>query len=148
MNLDQMGANRMEVRAQRLANDLQVSLTARQHEFTADADLANGGTDHAPTPHEYLAASLAACTSMTVQMYASRKQWALESCDVVVSISSEGDRKDPNSKTVFDVKVMFRGALDPDQRQRLLEIANRCPVHRELTRPIAIRVVESAASGS
>jgi putative redox protein len=135
----------MDVKATRTANDLRITLTARQHEFTADAETSDGGTDTAPTPHEILAAALAACTSMTVQMYANRKQWPLTSCDVTVAMSVLGEKKDPNSKTLFDVKVRFKGELDLDQRERLLEIANRCPVHRELARPIVIHVSEVAA---
>lgn len=134
----------MIVKAARTADTLRVTLTAGQHLFAADAATEDGGTDTAPTPHELLAASLAACTSMTVQMYANRKHWPLTSCDVVVDLTETGDKKDPNSKTVFDVRVTFRGELDFVQRERLMDIASHCPVHRGLVRPIEIRLSENA----
>lgn len=130
----------VEVSASRAANDLKISLRARSHEFICDAESENGGTDAGPSPHELLAASLAGCTSMTVQMYANRKGWPLRSCDVTVRMQ-DGPKNDANGSTVFDVTISFDGELSVEQRSRLLEIANRCPVHRALARPISIRVV-------
>lgn len=131
----------VEVQASRVGETgFKIETRARDHAFNADSEKKDGGTDTAPTPHELLAGSLAACTSMTVQMYAARKGWPLKSCDVTVRMT-DGDGKDPNSATHFDVTVSFNGDLDSEQRQRLLEIANRCPVHRALARPVHIQVV-------
>ena len=130
------------ITATRTADDLKYTLTARTHKITTDAQREDGGTDEGPTPHELLAAALAGCTSITVQMYANRKGWALKSCNTEVDIKPT-DKTDPNSTTVFEVTVHFEGISDFDQRKRLLEIAHRCPVHRALTRPIEIRLKES-----
>jgi putative redox protein len=130
----------VEVSANRVANDLRVSLHARSHEVIVDAEVEVGGTDQGPTPHELLAASLAGCTSITVQMYADRKGWPLKSCDVTVRLV-DGDKSDANSATNFTVTVSFDGELTAEQRSRLLEIANRCPVHRALMRPTQIKVI-------
>ncbi len=130
----------VEVSANRVADDFRVSIHARSHEFVVDAQVEDGGTDDGPTPHELLAASLAGCTSMTVQMYANRKGWPLKSCDVTVRLS-DGQKDAANSTTNFDVTVSFNGELTVDQRQKLLEIANRCPVHRALMRPMQITIV-------
>jgi len=127
------------VRTRRAANDLRYTVKARQHEITTDAEINDGGTDLGATPHELLAAALAGCTSITVQMYANRKGGPLKSCDTEVRLTS-GEKTDVNSPTVFEVKVWLEGELTVEQRERLLEIANRCPVHRALTRPISIRV--------
>ena len=128
----------VEVRANRVASDLKVSLHMRQHNVVVDAQVEDGGTDAGPTPHELLAASLAGCTSITVQMYANRKGWDLKSCDVTVRMP-DGEKGD--AITNFDVTVSFTGDLSAEQRTRLLEIANRCPVHRALMRPTQINVV-------
>ena len=131
-----MSESQNEVTARRDVG-LKISVKARQHTMIADAAATDGGTDTGPTPHEMLAASLAACTSMTVQMYADRKKWPLKSCDATVRLL-KSDSTPP--KAVFNVTVSFDGDLDTEQRARLLEIAHRCPVHRVLTGPIEMKV--------
>jgi putative redox protein len=86
-----------------------------------------GGTDDGPSPHELVEAALAACTIITIQMYANRKEWPLEGTDVEVKITSED-----KSGTVFQRDISFRGQLNGEQRTRLFEIANKCPIHRLL----------------
>jgi putative redox protein len=135
----------MNVKATRTGNDFRVTLSARQHKFSSDVGTSGGGADSAPNPHELLAASLAACTSMTVQMYANRKQWPLKSCDVDVSLDDDASAG-PDSKTLFNVAVTLQGELDSVQRAKLMDIASRCPVHRALMRPIQVQLSESASS--
>jgi putative redox protein len=86
-----------------------------------------GGGDAGPQPHDFLLAALGACTSMTVKMYAERKGWPLRSVEVKLSQAKEGDVH------VMKRQVRLEGDLDAEQRTRLLEIANKCPVHKTLT---------------
>jgi putative redox protein len=102
------------------------------HVLAADEPAEDGGDDAGPAPHEFLLAGLAACTSMTVRLYAARKAWPLES----VETSVDGDHVD--GAFVLTRHVTLRGDLTDEQRARLLEIANKCPVHRSLTGPIRI----------
>ena len=108
-------------------------IQARSHQLQADEPLSNGGTDSGPAPYELLLAGLAACTSLTLRMYADRKQWPLEK--IRVEVTSEKIDK----TTIFIRHVYFEGALDDEQRNRLLQIANACPVHKALTNPIEIK---------
>ena len=103
-----------------------------RHTLVADETVESGGDDAGPEPHEWILAGLGACTSITVKMYATRKAWPLESVEVAVS----GDHVD--GAFVLTRHVTLRGPLSDEQRARLLEIANRCPVHRSLTGPIRI----------
>jgi putative redox protein len=114
--------------------------TDGEHTLTADEPVELGGKNLGMTPHRLLEASLAACTAITVQMYADRKQWPLEGADVEVSFVSEGEQ------SVLSRKIKFRGNLDPEQRARLLEIANKCPIHKVLTHPTTIQTELEASS--
>lgn len=129
----------VEVRATR-TEGFKISLSARGQTFMADAAIADGGTDTAPTPHEILAGALASCTSMTVQMYADRKKWPLKTCDTVVRLM-QTDTTPP--KNLFDVSVSLIGELTAEQRERLFDIAHRCPVHRILAGPIEMKLTLS-----
>jgi putative redox protein len=111
---------------------LQQIVRIGRHTLIADEPVEDGGDDAGPAPHEWILAGLAACTSMTVKMYATRKTWPLESVEVSVA----GDHVD--GVFVLTRHVILRGPLDEEQRARLLDIANRCPVHRSLTGPIRI----------
>lgn len=91
-----------------------------------------GGTNLGPAPGEFLMISLASCTAITLRMYADRKKWA------VTKIKVEVATERLNNKTFFKREIILEGNLEADQRQRLLQIANACPVHKMLTNPIAI----------
>jgi putative redox protein len=108
------------------------SVTVGSHQLVSDLDPSKGGADTGPSPHEYLAAALASCTSMTLKMYAGRKSWGLENAIVTVDIS----RTDEVER--FTREISLVGNLDAEQTARLLDIANKCPVHKALIGTIAI----------
>jgi putative redox protein len=115
------------------------------HRLTADEPIAAGGAETGPTPYDLLLASLGACTSMTVGLYARRKQWPLEAVRVRLRHGKihAADCADCETRVgVIDrieVDLELDGALSDEQRARLMEIAERCPVHRTLTSEIVIR---------
>ena len=108
------------------------SVTVGSHQLASDVDASKGGGDSGPSPHEYLAAALASCTGMTLKMYAGRKSWGLENAIVTVDISRTDDVER------FTRTISLVGNLDAEQTARLLEIANKCPVHKALVGTIAI----------
>ena len=101
----------------------------RMHMLLSDVSAKLGGKDSGPSPHDLLEAALGACTTITVQMYAERKGWKLTSCDAAVKFI----REDKES-IVIERVITFQGELDDDQKKRLFEIAEKCPVHEVLTR--------------
>jgi uncharacterized OsmC-like protein/pimeloyl-ACP methyl ester carboxylesterase len=102
--------------------------------FLADEPVAVGGLNSGPTPYELLSAGLGACTAMTCRQYADRKAWPLER--VVVEVGHTA--KTLSEPDVFVRRIAFEGALDAAQHTRLLEIADRCPVHRTLTESASV----------
>ena len=122
-------------------------LYSAHHQLDADEPLSAGGGDRGPSPYELLLMSLGACTSMTLRMYANRKQWPLKD----VSITLRHDRlhaedcadceNTPRKIEQLRLIVTLRGDLTNDQRQRLLEMADRCPVHRTLDSDLHIETV-------
>jgi putative redox protein len=108
----------------------QVEIRAGGETFLADEPQDVGGLGSGPNPYELLGAALGACTVMTLRLYAGRKQWPLAGVSVRVVHRSDGS----GSKDRFAREIVLEGELSPDQRRRLLEIANRCPVHETLER--------------
>ena len=117
---------------------------AGHHELVADEPERVGGTDRGPSPYDFLATALGTCKSMTMRMYADRKKWPLESIEVIVSHGREHAEDcvdcDDANKFIhrFVVSIALHGDLDDEQRQRILEIASRCPVARTLSNKIEI----------
>ena len=117
-------------------------------DLIADEPVGVGGTGAGPSPYELMLAALASCTAMTVRMYAARKQWPLD--EVVVRLRDTPkhitDCLDCETTAVgprrIDRTVELHGPLSPEQRTRILQIADRCPVKQTLERGIQIRTVE------
>lgn len=131
-----------------LAQDIRVGA---RHLLRADEPADAGGADLGPSPYQFLAAGLGACTSMTIRMYARRKDWPLEhvSVDVIHDRRHADDCADCPDKAakidVFHREIRLTGPLDTEQRARLMEIADRCPVHRTLTGTIRIETEQAGA---
>lgn len=101
---------------------------AREHLFTTDEPASLGGDDKGPSPMELLAASLAACTSITLQMYTKRKKWKLEAIHVAVDYETNRE----TAATTFNRNIALRADFDREQLDKLMEIADACPVHKIL----------------
>jgi putative redox protein len=132
----ELSDNRVMVRTGK--RGFQTEVIAGGHRLLADEPVSLGGADTGPNPYDYLVASLGACTSMTLRMYADRKEWPLDAATVRLrhkKVHAE-DCRDCETKTgtvdVIEREIELDGDLDQEQRRRLLEIADRCPVHRTL----------------
>lgn len=129
-------------------HNLEQLVTAGEHQFRADEPEAAGGNNAGPTPYEHLLAALGECTSMTLLLYARRKGIPLEK--VVVELEDSRvhavDCADCTSKEgyIHEIRRQIRldGTLTDEQRTRLLEIADKCPVHKTLTAEIKIRTTQ------
>jgi putative redox protein len=108
-------------------DSVRTAVEIRGHSFVADEPPDKGGSDEGPTPGELFLASLAACTAMTLRMYANVKEWPLEGVDV----SIEQERTDDGP--LITMKLGLSGDLDDSQVERMKYIARRCPVHRTVT---------------
>jgi putative redox protein len=113
------------------------------HAFQTDEPSENGGNDAGPESHELLLAALGSCASITVQMYADRKQWPLDSVHVRLFYVKVPAEDQPDAKTEMvdgiEMEISCSGDLSQDQLHRLLEIAGKCPVHRMLTSRLQIQ---------
>lgn len=110
---------------------LQLRIIAGPAAFVVDEPIELGGLDLGPTPHELVQAALASCTLQTIRMYAKRKSWALGAVRAEVILMRDATRNPPDH---FVRTIAFPADLPGDQRARLLEIAEMCPIHRMLTR--------------
>ena len=125
----------------RFANEVRVGT----HRLMADEPVDVGGSDSGPMPLDFVLAGLGACTSMTVRMYAERKGMKLKRVSVRLTLRKikAADCPDCTSKdgevTEISRDVMLEGDLTADERARLIEIANKCPVHKTLTAEIKVR---------
>lgn len=117
----------------RFAQDIQVA----GHRLRADEEAEKGGDNTGPAPHELLLAALGSCTAMTLKVYAERKGWPLRDVRVILNGAT--------SETGFTItrQLQIDGDLDDGQRQRLVEIANKCPVHKTLAGDITITTMET-----
>ena len=118
----------MKATARRANGKFTHDLEMREHHLTADEPEENGGDDEGPNPQELLAASLASCTAITMEMYAKRKSWDIG--EVVVNVNYEPAQR--GSPTKFSMDVRLPKELPEEQRERLMQIAAKCPVHRTL----------------
>jgi putative redox protein len=109
-------------------------IAAGNNKLIADEPTTNGGKGTGFSPGELLAASLAACTSITLRMYANRKGWAVEKIEVDVSFERDEEKNISN----ITRKIHFIGNLDEEKKERLMEIANKCPIHKTLSNQINI----------
>ncbi|MCL7762471.1 alpha/beta fold hydrolase [Polaribacter sp. Z014] len=127
-----------------LEDNFTTSIQTKKHSFIADEPASVGGDDFGPSPYDFLSAGLAACTVMTLKMYAERKKWDLQEVFVYITYSkkhSDDLNIDVEKPTHFDhlkKKLKFVGNLDDKQKQRLKEIAAKCPVHKTLLSDIII----------
>lgn len=127
-------------------------ILAGSHSMTADEPASIGGNDFGPSPYELLNSSLGACTAMTLQMYARRKKWDLQEVTVHLSHAKKNSHPDDMNQLGaanslidrFERIIELKGDLTGEQRMRLLDIANKCPVHRTLATPqeFATRLLE------
>jgi putative redox protein len=111
---------------------------ARDHHLYADEPESLGGADLGPSPFEYVLAGLGACTTITLRMYAERKNWPVTHLAVDVSHKKSGFGTD-EMKNVFVRKITIEGDLDDKQRARMMQIADKCPVHKVLAHANEIR---------
>ncbi|TDF84103.1 OsmC family protein [Pseudomonas sp. H9] len=113
-----------------------VNLSAGMNQWLADEDQALGGRDAGPNPHQLLLSALGACTAITLSMYARRKEWPLQHVHVLLDIVKE--EKTVPARTEIKRVIELHGDLDAAQRERLLGVANACPVHKLLSGSIVI----------
>lgn len=111
---------------------LHTEIDVRGHHLVADEETAVGGEDAGPSPTELVLSGLSACTAITLRMYANRKAWPLQGVYVEVAFDGSAAAR----RIVRTVTVL--GPLDDEQRDRLLEIANACPVHKLLSGGISV----------
>ncbi len=132
------------VRAKSGSPDYKTQIKVNAHTFYADEPESLGGLDAGPNPLELLMSSLGACTVITLRMYAKRKMWSLSDVEVFVSeIQHEGSEE--TADHTFQREIIVKGDLTKPEIDRLLEIANSCPIHKILTGSVA---VESSISHS
>ena len=129
------------------AGGLRTEVSVNGHSFVADEPVALGGTDAGPTPLDYLAAAVGACTAMTVRMYANRKGWPLDDVRVKMRHGRTAGAA-PSASYRLEKSIEFDGDLTDDQRERLHQIADRCPVKLAVERGIPVISVPEAAPES
>lgn len=129
------------------ASGFRVEIQARNHELLADEPALLGGSDLGPTPYEYLLGALSSCMAMTLRMYADRKGWPLEGVSIGLRAARAHEKDCENCATEqvgitrIERKIELSGTLTAEQRERLLQIADRCPVKQTLERGIRVATV-------
>lgn len=135
------------------AASYETAIMASGFPLTADEPAGEGGTGAGPTPYDYLLAALGACTGMTLRMYATRKQWPLESVTVTLrhgrahAVDCEHCEEAGSNLAQVQREIAIVGALDETQRARLMQIADMCPVHRSLAAGFRITSTLVGAGG-
>ena len=120
----------------KFAQDIEVA----EHRIRSDEEVEKGGEDTGATPHELLLAALGSCTAMTLKVYAERKGWPVRDVHVLLNaVHADGSY-------VITRQVTIDGDLDAEQRQRLIEIADKCPVHKTLSGSITINTSEGGTA--
>jgi putative redox protein len=124
---------------------LSASIEVGEHQLVADEPVPAGGTDTGPNPYELLLSALGACTAITVRLYAQRKGWQLDGVEVRLSHErihaddcAECETRDGFVHRITKSLALY-GPLDAEQRERLADIAKRCPVQQTLTHEIVVR---------
>jgi len=124
--------NNMDVVVKRASSKVAQNIAIGKHQLLADVPVALGGEDQGVEPHDLLAAALGSCTAMTVTMYARMKKIELDDIEVRV------EHGEADGGYIFTRHIRYFGNLEPAQKERLTQIANRCPVHRYLSGQIRI----------
>jgi uncharacterized OsmC-like protein len=143
------GSEKIRVVA-RTGEGLRTDMEADGYELVADEPKSLGGTGAGPTPYDYLLAALAGCTAMTLRMYADRKGWPLESVTVKLSqerihaTDCEECETEEGRIDRIERDIELEGPLEEEQRRRLIEVADMCPVHRTLESEV---LVENSLAG-
>ena len=123
-------------RRQGFTHDVEVE---GRHHLVMDEPKEAGGADEGPSPTRLLAASLAACTAITIEMYAQRKEWPLDNVEVEVDM----EYGKPSVPKSFNVVIRLPKGLSEEQTARLRAIAGHCPVHRALSHETEVTVLDS-----
>ncbi|HEY4955989.1 MAG TPA: OsmC family protein [Gemmatimonadaceae bacterium] len=129
------------------ASGYRTELHARTHDMVADEPVSFGGSDLGPTPYELLLSSLGSCMAMTLRYYADRKGWPLESVHVALSAGRAHKQDCEHCATErvgishINRRIELSGPLTAEQREKLLEIADRCPIKQTLERAIHVETV-------
>ncbi|MEO8446488.1 MAG: OsmC family protein [bacterium] len=124
-------------------------ITAGSYELKADEPLESGGTSTGPSPYELLLSALGACTAMTMRMYAERKKLSLEAMTITLNHDKIHAEDCENCETKdgkldrINIKISFTGNLSEDDKAKLLEISEKCPVHRTLSSEIKIETAKN-----
>ena len=127
------------------AADFAQKIQVGPHELSADEPVSYGGSDSGPSPYDLLLAALGACTSMTIGLYARKRGWPLEKITVSLRHSKIHAKDCDDCETKegridrMEVEIHLDGALSAEQRAKLMEIAEKCPVHQTLTSEINIK---------
>jgi putative redox protein len=124
-----------EISAKLGSADFLMTLRNDSHTWHADEPIEIGGTNQGPNPYELMLSSLSSCSAITMKMYANRKEWPLEG----VNIQCDLVKDEPNSPNRIVRKIELLGPLDEDQKKRLLQIADLCPVHKMLSAGVNIQ---------